>query len=111
MNGCAVHYYDSNTQTEHIFGLGHLAMKAQTTGNDQQAIVRGSDILGLGIGKNSEGPFISLGWDHRRRIEILDKNADFSLAWPTNDFFNVRIGPAFEGPSPKAKNNTQESMP
>ncbi|MFT4589665.1 MAG: hypothetical protein ACI8QF_003782, partial [Limisphaerales bacterium] len=28
-SGCAVHYYDKETGTEHLWGFGHLRMKAE----------------------------------------------------------------------------------
>ena len=36
-SGCAVHYYDKETGTEHLWGFGHLRMKAEPS-ND--AVVR-----------------------------------------------------------------------
>jgi hypothetical protein len=89
---CAVHYYDEKTGAEHIFGLGHMVMKASTPDKNHQAIVRGTDILGVAFGKNDEGSYLSLGWDSRRRINVINEDALIELVWPDGDFLNTRIG-------------------
>ena len=61
--GCAIHYYDTETGAEHIFGIGHMVMKASSPKDNFQSIVRGTDIFGLGFGKNDDGGYLSLGWD------------------------------------------------
>lgn len=92
MSSCAVHYYDDKTGAEHIFGFGHMVMKAMSSKDSHQAIVRGTDILGLGIGKNDDGAYFSLGYDSYRRIEVIDENSTINLEWPDGDFLNTRIG-------------------
>lgn len=90
--GCAVHYYDKRTGAEHILGFGHMVMKVSAPENSHQAIVRGTDIVGLGIGQNKDGGYLSLGWDNRRWIEIIDKNTTVDLIWPNGNFLNTRVG-------------------
>jgi hypothetical protein len=111
--GCAVHYYDTETKAEHLWGFGHMTMKVQAAGNARQAIVRGTDLIGFGIGKNDEGPFISAGWDGRRRIEIFGTDTELGLAWPASDFMSVRLGPAFPEslPAGGTQSDKQETMP
>lgn len=92
LNGCSVHYYDSVNGAEHIFGFGHMVMKASAPNDTHQAIVRGTDILGVGFGKNDDGSYFSLGWDSHRRIEVINENTAIELIWPDSDFLNARIG-------------------
>lgn len=92
LSGCALHYYDKKTGAEHIFGFGHMVMKASAPENGHQAIVTGTDIVGLGLGKSREGGYLSLGWDNRRWIEIIDKNTTVDLVWPNGNFLNTRVG-------------------
>lgn len=108
-SSCAIHYYDKESEAEHIFGFGHLVMKASSPKNSHQAIVQGSDIWGLGLGTKDNGAFFSLGWDSVRKIKIIDKNTIVDLRWPDSDFFNTRIGSSFPGKTPN-KNYTQEGM-
>lgn len=91
-SGCALHYYDERTGSEHIFGLGYMVMKVSAPKNEHQAIVTGTDIVGLGIGLNEDGGYLTVGWDVRRRIEIIDENASVDLAWPDSNFLNTRVG-------------------
>lgn len=95
LNGCAVHYYDKKTGAEHVFGLGHMVMKVSASENSHQAVVKGIDIVGLGIGQSKDGGYLSLGWDNRRWIEIIDKNTTVDLVWPNGSFLNTRVGSAW----------------
>ncbi|TXI20894.1 MAG: hypothetical protein E6Q62_00280 [Nitrosomonas sp.] len=92
LSGCAVHYYDKKTGAEHIFGFGHMVMKTSAPENSHRAIVTGIDIVGVGLGKSREGGYLSLGWDNRRWIEIIDKNTTVDLVWPNGNFLNTRVG-------------------
>jgi hypothetical protein len=91
-SGCAVHYYDEETGAEHVFGFGHLVMKVSVPEGSHQAIVTGTDIVGLGLGKNKEGGYLTLGWDKRRWIEIIDGNTTVDFIWPDGNFLNTRVG-------------------
>lgn len=96
LNGCAIHYFDPETNTEHVYGFGHLAMKVQTAGAKRVAIVRGNDYLGLSVGTNEVGGHFGAGWSSRKSIQIIESDTAIELIWPTSDFFNVRIGEPFE---------------
>ncbi len=95
ISGCAVHYYDTETGAEHIYGFGHLVMQAKPPRQGRLAVVRGTDLLGLGFGNNEEGGYFSLGWDSRRRIDIVDRDTAIELLWPDGDFLHTRVGAPF----------------
>lgn len=40
-SGCALHYCDAGTETEHVFGFGNTRMKAGTPNEGLQAVVHG----------------------------------------------------------------------
>ena len=48
--GCAIHYFDSETGTEHIWGFGHMQMKVSASNEGVRAIVRGTETVGVAIG-------------------------------------------------------------
>jgi hypothetical protein len=89
--GCAVHYYDQETGAEHVWGVGHMTMKANVPQGGQYAVVKGTDLLGLSVGKFDEGAYLSVGWDSRRRVEILDENTAIELMSPNGDLLNLRV--------------------
>ena len=91
VSGCAMHYFDSKTGTEHIWGFGHMRMKAEPSTNTVRTVVKGTQLLGLNIGAGREEYYLSAGWDNRRNITVMD-NTSVSLEWPNNSFFNVRVG-------------------
>lgn len=91
--GCAVHYYDKSTATEHLWGFGHFKMKAAPPNEGVLAFVNGVETLGFDLGLGQEDRHISVGWDLSRRITI-SSNAAVRLEWPNGDFFRVRVGTA-----------------
>ena len=92
--GCAVHYFDTKTGTEHLWGFGHMKMKAAPPNEGVQAVVKGTETLGCDIGGGQAEYHVGLGWDYRRLI-IISSNASVRLEWPNADFFNVRVGTNF----------------
>ena len=91
MAGCAVHYFDKKTGTEHLWGFGHMKMKIAPQNEGVQAVVKGTETLGFNLAAGQEDYHIGLGWDYRRQI-VVSSNASVRLEWPTGDFFNVRAG-------------------
>lgn len=59
--GCACHYYDSKTGTEHIWGFGHMMMKATAQSEGVKSIVRGNELIGFGAGWIDQRPNFILG--------------------------------------------------
>lgn len=108
LTGCAVHYYDPKTGTEHLWGFGHLKMRAVPRQSEHPpftnapiAYVTGVRTLGLNLGAGQEFAGLAAGWDSRSRVVIVAENAHFCLLWPTNtiwwpyglrDLFTLRIG-------------------
>ena len=102
---CAVHYFDPHTGTEHLWGVGHLKMKVTPVHEGVRGVVRGVEMLGLGIGRDGSYGYVALGWHNHQRLDILDDNTSIRLEWCGSDFANVRVGShfpkSFEGMEPK----------
>lgn len=94
-SGCALHYFDAESGTEHIWGIGHMAMKPGTSNEGVKAVGRRADTLGVSIGKLQEGAHLAFGWDGQQRVEIFDEDTQLCLAWPRGSFYNVRVGAEF----------------
>ena len=93
--GCAVHYFDTESGTEHIWGIGHMAMKYSVPDEELKAVGHRTDVVGISIGRLQEETYLTVGWNARQRIEIVDENTQLCLAWPYGSFYNVRIGSRF----------------
>jgi len=108
-SGCALHYYDKSTGTEHLWGFGHLKMRAVPQRDDQppftnavMAFVTGIRTFGLHLGGGEDFGGLVVGWDSRSRMVISSENSHFYLLWPTNTIwlpwdlrdrlFTVRVG-------------------
>lgn len=108
-SGCAVHYYDKESGTEHLWGFGHLKMRAVPRHSDRppftnavMAYATGTHTLGFSLGAGEDDAGVGAGWNSRSRLTIKAEDSSFYLIWPTNSlrlprelksFFNVRVGP------------------
>ena len=83
--GCAIHYSDSITGAQQVWGFGHLAMKATDTSARKKAVVRGVTLFGVGLGLRDSSPFLIIGWERLQTIEMVDENTDLCLEGPDSD--------------------------
>ena len=107
-----MHYYDKDTGTEHLWGFGHLKMRAVPQRGDEppftnavMAFVTGTRTLGLNLGVGDDFGGLAAGWDSHSRVVIAAEDSHFYLLWPTNGIwlpkelkdhlFTVRVGPDF----------------
>jgi hypothetical protein len=94
-SGCAVHYFDAKNNTEHIWGVGHMAMKVGAPNEGLKAVAVRTDVVGVAVGSLQKDVHLELGWGARQRIEIVDENTALCLAWPKGSFYNARVGSRF----------------
>lgn len=93
--GCAVHYFDPDTSTEHIWGFGHMKMKIGIPNEGVQGVVRGTEVLGFSIGATKGESYMTLGWSNLQRLDIIKENTAIRLEWPSHSFECIRIGSEF----------------
>ena len=98
LTGCAIHYYDKDSQAEHLWGFGHIKMKAAPSADDVvRALITSSQTIGIDVLVGEEVSGIGLGYAKRERIRVLE-DSSVALIWPENrflwrpDFFDVRVG-------------------
>jgi H+/Cl- antiporter ClcA len=94
MCGCALHYYDRKTGIEHVWGIGHLRMKARQPAEGVRAVVTGSTTIGARVSVGEENASTTIGFAMSNRIVVQDDSA-VRLEWPDSSFFNVRVGTEF----------------
>ena len=92
LNGCAIHYYDSETGTEHLWGIGHMRMKVGAANEGVRAVVVGTDTLGMAAGSTVYDRYVALGWQRLFRLQVVGEDTAVRLEWPTSDLFSVRAG-------------------
>lgn len=92
IQGCAIHYFNPKTGTEHIYGIGHMKLKVTTANEGLKAVYRETNILGMGIGIIDGQKNFTIGWDQRRRLDVIEENIAVRLEWPDSRFFNIRVG-------------------
>lgn len=96
VGGCAIDYYDARHGIEHVWGVGHVAMKVGSSTEGLKAVGSRTDSVGLSIGRAQEGYYLVLGWNSYQQIDVIDENTQLCLAWPAGSFYTVRVG--FEFP-------------
>lgn len=94
-SGCALHHYDESTGTEHIWGFGHMKIKVPQYNEGLQAVVRGTDVLGLSLGIGEQQNYITAGWHRTQRLDVVAESTAIRYEWPDSDFAKVRIGSKF----------------
>ena len=93
-SGCAIHYFDEETQTEHVWGIGHVPMSARGPVDDVDAVGRRLDVVGVSLSSVDDSPHLGVGWIAEQRLEIVNKNTQLCLAWPSGAFYAARVGSA-----------------
>lgn len=109
LQACALHYFDPKTGAEHVFGFGHLVMKATVNEDCTEAVLLGRDLLGISAGRDEEGVQLALGWSRSRRVRVLDEDGLLLVEWPNADLVNARIGTALPS-EPKREDRPCEKL-
>lgn len=92
ISGCAVHYYDRSTGTEHVWGLAHMKMRVEPSTEGVQAVVQGNEALGFSAGTTAAGSHLALGWHDESRILVSPEDTALRFEWPSSSVFDVRVG-------------------
>lgn len=106
--GCAIHYFDDKTGTEHLIGFGHMRMKVAPPQEGVQAIVTAVDTLGVSVDGGSRNYGFAIGFSRSERVEVVDANASVALVWPDASLFNLRAGTV---PPFLPKNDLEDGLP
>ena len=91
-SGCALHYYDPATQTEHLRGLGHMRMKVAPAHEGVQAVVKGTTVVGASVKIAPDDNHLAVGFDKSTQMAVVSEGASVRLEWPASDPFSVRVG-------------------
>ncbi len=108
--GCAVHYFDTETGAEHIWGFGHMVMKATAPDEGIRTIVQGTEVLGVAASRVGGQYSLTLGWARRHLLEVVDEHSSVRLEWPSSSFLRVRVGsewPRLQEPPPVTGNGAR----
>lgn len=92
LTGCAIHYFDPKTGAEHIWGVGHMVMKASAANEGHRALVRGTEVIGFTVGMVGRQSYVTAGWERRQQIDVVDDSTAIRFEWPNSSFFKVRVG-------------------
>lgn len=96
LSGCAFHYRDAKSGTEHIWGIGHMKLKVAAPNEGLQAVVHGTDVFGFSVGKAGQHAYLTTGWHRLEFIEVVNDSATIRIERPAGRSFDaVRIGSQF----------------
>jgi hypothetical protein len=92
LNGCAIHYFNAETGTEHLWGIGHMRMKIGEVNEGVRAVFTETNTLGMAAGSATYDRYVAVGWQRLSRLQVVDEDTAVRLDWPTSDLFSVRVG-------------------
>ena len=70
-------------------------MKATGPEDGLKAMVHGTVLSGAVLGLAKDGINLTVGYEKRQVVEIIDSETTLSLEWPTGDLLNLIIGSEF----------------
>lgn len=91
-SACAIHYFDPASRTEHVFALGHIALRLPDSVDQKHVIGFAMSSVGAAGGTTPCGAAITLGVSRETCILVLDPTRPSSLYWPRADLLNLRVG-------------------
>lgn len=92
LGGCAFVYTDRDTGAVHVWGFGHLAMRATVPNEGKQGMIRSATTYGLATGVWDHDPFVSVGWERKQTVEIFGDDTSIRIEPADTDLLGVRIG-------------------
>ena len=104
--GCAIKFQDRN-DVVHLIGFGHMKMKVPDAKEGVQAVIYGTETLGLAVGKTVAGHHISVGWHRIEQLDIVDENTSIRIERPKSSLFTIEIGTL---PPHTSTQKTQEDL-
>ena len=90
-SACAFYYVDSHGAT-HVYGVGHLAMKALAPQEETKAVLEEMTLYGVAAGVREGQPSLSVGFENLQRMVIVDEDTAVRIDWPDASFFGIRVG-------------------
>ena len=94
LSGCAVHYYDATTGTEHLWGFGHMRARISSMSEGIRAQATEVQMFGVSVDAGKEDYGLAAGYNRQGRLAICT-NVAVRLEWYTRDLFRVRAGTNF----------------
>lgn len=82
LQGCALHYFDTKTGVEHLWGVGQLRMESKSAGNGLIAVATGVNVPGLCLEIGRESYACTFGYLSRQRLAVVSTNAIGNLIPP-----------------------------
>lgn len=89
LSGCAVSYYNEESETLHVIGLSHVKMKVPKS-NGGQSVYHQVNSYGLAGGTLREGGFFSLGYSQNTVLDITDDQI-LCFVWPSSSLLDVKV--------------------
>jgi hypothetical protein len=96
-SGCAIVYTDARTGATHLWGVGHLTLRATVPQDGKKAVVQGVSTCGIAAGVWQQSPFLSIGWERQQVVDIVDANTAVSIEGPDSDLLEIRVGSQVPG--------------
>lgn len=81
---CAIVYRDAETGAVHLWGIGHLTMRATVPDDGKKAVIEGVTMCGVATGLWDGAPFVLVGWERRQSVQVVDADTAFTIELPNS---------------------------
>lgn len=89
---CSIIHYDEDSNTTHVWGFGHLAVRATPATENVRGIVSSVESAGFALGTWQSSHFVAVGWSRQQAVEVIDDNTQFRIDAPRTNLLTVDVG-------------------
>lgn len=89
---CSFVHYDEDSNTTHVWGFGHLAIRATPASEDVRGIVSSVENAGFTMGSWRSSQFVSVGWSRQQAVEVIDDDTQFRIDAPRTNLLSIDVG-------------------
>lgn len=90
LTGCAFYYFDEETNSQHLIGIGHMVTRVH--GQDNSAVAMyGVTTVGVGVGEIGQSSAVSVGFQSRRELTLVKEGSLVKLCWPSGQFLSFPV--------------------
>lgn len=109
-SSCALQTFDASTGTVHLWGVGHLSVKTTPAVDESklQAVIVGSDMIGVGVDASPFSSGLGLGYQGKRVSYVVKENTAMRIIRPHERNLSLGGGGAT---ARKDETNTKENIP
>lgn len=90
--GCAFYYHDTETNTQHVYGFGHMAVRVTPSKEEVQAVITQQQFLGISAGSAQGKGGFCLGWCKQQELSACKESVSLRVEWNDSSLLRTNVG-------------------